>query len=280
MSKKQIAFTLIELLVVIAIIGILSGFIAVSMKNSVNSANDAKRKAGIDTIRKALTYYGALNGGTYPALSRCTIGGTCSFPNSFLELIPIIPTDPISGNYSYISNGTSFSVSGILSNSQPYIYNSITGFSSGEYPIGNPTFGLIGTDDSQTTQTNPEKTISYPNNDWGFVRTVDAWSGASCGGRWTWDFGSNKQRVLNIKWYGTVTQYGSYCIDTAYLIQASPDNSNWTTMHTITLTNSSTTSTYEDSISGSYRYLRVQLLSTVNCLILPGLLYIDGVWSE
>jgi prepilin-type N-terminal cleavage/methylation domain-containing protein len=43
------AFTLIELLVVIAIIGILSGLIVVSMNASVNSANDTKRKAGIDT---------------------------------------------------------------------------------------------------------------------------------------------------------------------------------------------------------------------------------------
>ena len=39
-------FTLIELLVVIAIIGILSGLIIISMNNSINLANDAKRKEG------------------------------------------------------------------------------------------------------------------------------------------------------------------------------------------------------------------------------------------
>ncbi|MFA5431694.1 MAG: LamG-like jellyroll fold domain-containing protein [Candidatus Paceibacterota bacterium] len=122
------AFTLIELLVVIAIIGILSGLIVVSMNGSINSANDTKRKAGIDTIRKALTYYGALNGGTYPALSRCTIGGTCSFPTTFLELLPNIPTDPVSGNYSYSSNGTTFNVSATLSNSTYYNYSSLDGF--------------------------------------------------------------------------------------------------------------------------------------------------------
>jgi prepilin-type N-terminal cleavage/methylation domain-containing protein len=124
------AFTLIELLVVIAVIGILSGFVAVSMKSSVNSANDTKRKAGIDTIRKALTYYGVLNGGTYPSLSRCTVGGTCSFPATFLELLPNIPTDPVSGNYSYSSNGTTFNVSATLSNSTYYNYSSLDGFTS------------------------------------------------------------------------------------------------------------------------------------------------------
>ncbi|MFA5431900.1 MAG: LamG-like jellyroll fold domain-containing protein [Candidatus Paceibacterota bacterium] len=124
------AFTLIELLVVIAIIGILSGLIVISMNASVNSANDTKRKAGIDTIRKALTYYGVLNGGTYPALSRCTIKGDCSFPNTFLELLPNLPTDPVSGNYFYSSNGTTFNISATLSNSTYYNYSSLDGFTS------------------------------------------------------------------------------------------------------------------------------------------------------
>ena len=65
-TKNQIAFTLIELLVVIAIIGILSGLIIVGMSNATNSANDAKRKANIETIRKALMMYQANNGGVYP----------------------------------------------------------------------------------------------------------------------------------------------------------------------------------------------------------------------
>ncbi|MFA5431916.1 MAG: prepilin-type N-terminal cleavage/methylation domain-containing protein [Candidatus Paceibacterota bacterium] len=61
-SKENIiAFTLIELLVVIAIIGILSGLIVISMNASINSANDAKRKANIDAIRKALVIYSTVN---------------------------------------------------------------------------------------------------------------------------------------------------------------------------------------------------------------------------
>ena len=65
------AFTLIELLVVIAIIGILSGLIIVSMSGSINSANDTKRKANVDAIRKALMIYGTLNGNSYPIQNTC-----------------------------------------------------------------------------------------------------------------------------------------------------------------------------------------------------------------
>ncbi|MFA5433533.1 MAG: type II secretion system protein, partial [Candidatus Paceibacterota bacterium] len=89
------AFTLIELLVVIAIIGILSGLIVISMNASINSANDAKRKAGIDTIRKALVIYGTLNGMTYPVESSCTIGGgttPCTIlAQKLFEFLPNLP---------------------------------------------------------------------------------------------------------------------------------------------------------------------------------------------
>jgi uncharacterized protein (TIGR02145 family)/prepilin-type N-terminal cleavage/methylation domain-containing protein len=108
LNKK--AFTLIELLVVIAIIGILSGLIVVSMNGATNSANDAKRKANIDTIRKALIIYGTLNG---------------------MELLPNLPTDPISGTYyKYFSNdGTYFTLSATLSDSTLF-YNNQSGYTT------------------------------------------------------------------------------------------------------------------------------------------------------
>ena len=133
------AFTLIELLVVIAIIGILSGLIIVGMNEATNSANDAKRKANIDTIRKALLIYQANNGGLYPtgineALG-CTInGGTtpCSVLSSALgDLLPNPPTDPAGSFYVYRSNGSDFTISSTLSNSYPYNYYSVDGFNTG-----------------------------------------------------------------------------------------------------------------------------------------------------
>lgn len=129
-NLHEVAFTLIELLVVIAIIGILSGLIIVSMNGSINSANDAKRKANIDAIRKALVIYGTLNGGTYPVESGCNIGNNCSNLSTALsELLPNPPRDPVSGYYTYTSNGSSYTISSTLS-SGFYSYSSVSGSSS------------------------------------------------------------------------------------------------------------------------------------------------------
>lgn len=136
MSKKLLAFTLIELLVVIAIIGILSGLIIISMNGSINLANDSKRKANIDTIRKALMIYGTLNGKTYPIqATQCNIGpaGTpnrCAIlATNLSDLLPVLPTDPVSGYYTYISDGTDFTVSAVLSNTNSYSSSVSSGFS-------------------------------------------------------------------------------------------------------------------------------------------------------
>jgi prepilin-type N-terminal cleavage/methylation domain-containing protein len=133
----RVAFTLIELLVVIAIIGILSGLIVISMNASINSANDAKRKANIDAIRKALVIYSALNGNVYPVEAGCNVGApTGSNPCSILtnkisDLLPNPPKDPISGDYyRYVSDGTSFTVYAVLSNADFYSFTSSSGFTS------------------------------------------------------------------------------------------------------------------------------------------------------
>ena len=132
------AFTLIELLVVIAIIGILSGLIIVGMNNATNSANDAKRKANIETIRKALMMYQANNGGNYPVqATQCDINNSPSGCTNLAALIapylPNLPTDPISGiNYKYISTaGTDFTLFSTLSTNNYYAYSSSIGFISG-----------------------------------------------------------------------------------------------------------------------------------------------------
>lgn len=51
---KSFGFTLIELLIVVAIIGILSGVGVVAFSGIQQSARDAKRKADVDAISKAL----------------------------------------------------------------------------------------------------------------------------------------------------------------------------------------------------------------------------------
>jgi prepilin-type N-terminal cleavage/methylation domain-containing protein len=136
MNKKNKAFTLIELLVVIAIVGILSGFIFVSMTSAINSAKDAKRKADLSSIEKALLVYGANHSGTYPysALDTypCNLTGStnlCANTNLSTALSPYLgtlPTDPNGTSYTYtgVADASSFILTGTLSNGNSYYYSS------------------------------------------------------------------------------------------------------------------------------------------------------------
>ncbi|MFA5080615.1 MAG: hypothetical protein WC472_03275, partial [Candidatus Paceibacterota bacterium] len=96
------------------------------MTNATNSANDARRKADINSINKALLVYGTQHDGIYPIqATECTIGGgttPCSvLASEMSELLPSLPTDPTSGRYyRYFtnSNGSSYTVYADLSSSQ------------------------------------------------------------------------------------------------------------------------------------------------------------------
>jgi len=127
-SKRLIAFTLIELLVVIAIVGILSGFVLVSLNSATNQATDARRKSDLSQIVKALLVYNTSNP-TYP-IETCAIGSTCSSAvNDALGSAASI-TGPNNTYYTYSSDdGTSFTVSAIMSNTNTYTYDSETGYS-------------------------------------------------------------------------------------------------------------------------------------------------------
>src|SRR5574344_1972722 len=120
------AFTLIELLVVIAIVGILTGFIFVSMNGAINSAKDAKRKADLANLEKALLAYNTQNN-SYPSTDTypCTIGtgGTCTnLATSLAPYMNTLPIGPDGDRYTYNYTSGSFTLSGILS-SGPWAYN-------------------------------------------------------------------------------------------------------------------------------------------------------------
>jgi prepilin-type N-terminal cleavage/methylation domain-containing protein len=120
--KSNKAFTLIELLVVIAIMGILSGFIFVSLGASIGAAKDAKRKADLSQIQKALLMYQVANNG-YPILSSCTIGIGC-LDAQLAQYIANLPTDPdTSKHYTYSSaDGTSYTLQATLDSGATYSY--------------------------------------------------------------------------------------------------------------------------------------------------------------
>jgi prepilin-type N-terminal cleavage/methylation domain-containing protein len=141
MHKKIKAFTLIELLVVIAIVGILSGFIFVSMNSAITASKDAKRKADLSAIAKAISMYSAQNGGALPSTgTSCDVcngcGGACA--NLYTNIAPYltsVPTDPngatVYYKYTYSATLPSFTLQSTLSNGLVYQFDSATdGFSS------------------------------------------------------------------------------------------------------------------------------------------------------
>jgi prepilin-type N-terminal cleavage/methylation domain-containing protein len=146
MQKKFKSFTLIELLVVIAIIGILSGLIVVSLNRATASAQDARTRAGVDSIRKTILAYGIHSGGVYPT-EACIISST-TCPNLTSALVPDYYSALPNTNYSYTSTtGTDFTVSGTLSNSDTYSYSSLTGFSETSPSVERITNGGFETGD-------------------------------------------------------------------------------------------------------------------------------------
>lgn len=124
MNKK--GFTLIELLVVIAIIGLLSTLAVVALGSARTKARDSKRLGDLRQLQTALElYYTDQN--AYPvAASEVTLGDAnhvCLNSTGFVTAancgtspyIGLIPTDPGSGTYRYVSaNGTTYTVSTTL----------------------------------------------------------------------------------------------------------------------------------------------------------------------
>jgi type II secretion system protein G len=145
MHKRLQAFTLIELLVVIAIIGILTGFIFVSMNGAVNSAKDAKRQADLATISKAIMEYMAQNNSTYPYTATTTVCNLCNndsctnpctgFYAKIQPYMANIPLDPNGSTYyTYTYSATpKFVLQSTLSNGASYQYDSTSGFANLSY---------------------------------------------------------------------------------------------------------------------------------------------------
>jgi prepilin-type N-terminal cleavage/methylation domain-containing protein len=177
--NKQ-AFTLIELLVVIAIIGILAGFIIVSMSGASSSANDSRRKADINQLSKAIMIYKTDHpDALLPTSSGCNIGTDCS--NEVMEALgsASILRDPDSTRYySYASDGNDYVISSLLSSEDNYFFDSSTGtysISSSNPPIpGNGVCGVADGTNSYDIPTTGLCTIGEP-------------SIVSGTGPWIWD---------------------------------------------------------------------------------------------
>ncbi|BFT94907.1 hypothetical protein MNSC_09150 [Minisyncoccus archaeophilus] len=177
---SQKAFTLIELLVIIAIIGILAGFIIVSMSGASSSANDSRRKADINQLSKAIMIHKTNHpDALLPTSSGCNIGTDC--PNEVMEALgsASVLRDPDSTRYySYSSDGQDYVISSLLSTEDNYFFDSSTGTystSSSNPPIpGNGVCGIANNTNSYDIPTTGLCTIGEP-------------SIVSGTGPWTWD---------------------------------------------------------------------------------------------
>jgi prepilin-type N-terminal cleavage/methylation domain-containing protein len=155
---NQKGFTLIELLVVIAIIGILAGFIIVSMSGASDAANDSRRKADINQLAKAVMIWKTNNPDTlFPVdVDGCNIGDDC---NDIFGSASVL-RDPNGSYYTYTSaDGTDFSITSVLSNDNDYSFDSTTGRYIESTPITTIN-GTCGTDNDTITLSTPINTCN------------------------------------------------------------------------------------------------------------------------
>ncbi len=124
MNKK--GFTLIELLVVIAIIGLLSTLAVVALSSARTKARDSKRLSDLKQLQTALElYYTDRNG--YPSAATAVTLGSASYnclgsngitTNALCgttKYMGLVPTDPGSYSYSYVSAAsTTYSITAQL----------------------------------------------------------------------------------------------------------------------------------------------------------------------
>lgn len=122
MNRK--AFTLIELLVVIIILGILAALITGNFFTSLKKGRDAKRKADLEQIQRALEMYYE-DKKAYPLTDEFIFGASLSDPVSAKVYMQNIPNDPSGKTYEYVSlDGTDYRLFACLENNLqrlPYI---------------------------------------------------------------------------------------------------------------------------------------------------------------
>jgi type II secretion system protein G len=98
MKQDNRGFTLIELLVVIAIIGILSSVVLASLNSARQKSRDARRISDIKQLQLALELYYDANS-SYPT----TTAGLVALAPTYISTVP---TDPITGSYTYVATAT------------------------------------------------------------------------------------------------------------------------------------------------------------------------------
>jgi len=119
-NKFQRGFTLVELLIVIAIIGVLAALLMSNFIGVRQRARDAQRKSDLKQVQSALELYRS-DIGSYPTTINFPACGS-SLPTSgttiYMKEVPCDPSGSYnSGNYSYTSDGSTYSLAACAENS-------------------------------------------------------------------------------------------------------------------------------------------------------------------
>ncbi|HVT01055.1 MAG TPA: type II secretion system protein [Patescibacteria group bacterium] len=113
--KANNGFTLIELLVVISIISILAALLMANFVGIRQRGRDAQRKSDLRQIQSALELYRSDNGSYPTTLGSGNCGSTLS--QNSVTYMQKIPCDPLSkGNYSYTSDGNTYTIYACIEN--------------------------------------------------------------------------------------------------------------------------------------------------------------------
>jgi general secretion pathway protein G len=119
--KNPKGFTLIELLIVVAIIGVLATLLMVNFVGVRQRARDAQRKSDLKQIQSALEIYRSDQGAyptTFPNCSTSLMSPDCS-TTTYMQKVPGDPLGSTyynSGNYYYVSSGTTYTIASCLEN--------------------------------------------------------------------------------------------------------------------------------------------------------------------
>lgn len=118
-NRKSEGFTLIELLVVIAIIGILAGLLMSNFVGVRQRARDGARKSDLRQIQSALELFRS-DHSCYPGAGCVSLPvfPACGSPLAVGGIIYMqkIPCDPLSGSYTYLGGGNTYTLKGCLEN--------------------------------------------------------------------------------------------------------------------------------------------------------------------
>jgi type II secretion system protein G len=117
-------FTLIELMIIIVIMGVLAALISGNFITSLKKGRDARRKADLEEIQRALEMYYEDNR-AYPLTAGLVFGNALTNQAENKTYMVKVPKDPSGRSYQYISaDGTSYKLFACLENNLqilPYV---------------------------------------------------------------------------------------------------------------------------------------------------------------